>query len=176
MIESKMTSGRQTFLVAICILLAHVLQGRVAHAIEFRGAHPDLPLIVLACGASLLGGSRGTMMGLWSGLLTGAIAIGDYGSCLASRTIAGAFAGNLQRSMLRDSIVVPPLIVLSTTVVAEFIYAVMAPHSWLHHLHLWLRQTGGEIAYNMILSYPIYFLLRLIRIGHKVEDPFALHS
>ncbi|MCW3059930.1 MAG: hypothetical protein JWQ02_1751 [Capsulimonas sp.] len=176
MIDSKMTPGIQTVVVVFCLLFAHVLQGRVAHAIEFRGAHPDLPLIVLACGATLLGGARGTAVGLWSGLLTASIAGVNYGSLLASRTIAGAFAGNLQRSMLRDSIIVPPLIVFSTTVVAEFIYAVMAPNAWLHHWRLWMRQTGGEVAYNMVLSYPIYFLLRRIRIGHKVEDPFALHS
>lgn len=171
-----MTSGRQTFIVALCILLAHVLQGRVSQAIAIRGAHPDFPLIVLACGATLLGGARGTMVGLWSGLLTGAVASVNYGSFLASRTLAGAFAGNLQRSMIRDSIVVPPLVVLSTTVVAEFIYAVMAPNAWLHHWRLWLRDTGGELVYNMVLSYPIYFLLRKMRIGHKVEDPFALRS
>lgn len=171
-----MTSGRQTVIVVFWILFAHVFQGRLSHAIGIRGAFPDFPLIVLACGATLLGGARGTAVGLWSGLLTGAMASVNYGSFLASRTIAGAFAGNLQRTMIRDSIVVPPLIVLATTIVAEFIYAVMAPNVWLHHWRLWLYDTGGEVLYNMVLSYPIYFLMRRMRIGHKHEDPFALRS
>lgn len=168
-----MIPTRQVFSVALLLLLAAVLQGRAAHAIEIHGAQPDFLLIVLACGGTLLGGSRGAGLGFWAGLLTSALIPGTVGSFLTSRTLAGAFAGWLQGSVIRDSIIVPPLVTLATTLIAEVIYELMAPS---HHLRAWAAARGGEIVYNALLAPPVYFLMRRLRIGHQREDPFALHS
>ncbi len=168
-----MIPTRQVFLVALLLLLAAVLQGRVAHAIQVRGAQPDLPLVGLACGGTLLGGPRGAGLGFWAGLLTAALVPGTVGSFLTSRTLAGAFAGRLQGSVIRDSVVVPPLVTFATTLIAELIYVLMAP---THHLRAWAAARGGEILYNTLLALPVYSLMRRLHIGHRREDPFALHS
>ena len=58
-----MIPARHVLLVAVLIWLAAIGQGRAAHAISIRGAQPDLPLIVLACGSLALGGARGALLG-----------------------------------------------------------------------------------------------------------------
>lgn len=168
-----MTPGRQAFIVAIFLVLATVFQGIVAHAITIKGAEPDFTLIVMACGATLIGGNYALGLSLWAGLLEAAMLSQFVGSYLASRTLAGAFAGGLKRSVIRDSLVVPPLIVFLTTAVANLIFAVMVPHSWLHHAHQWTRAVIGQLIYNTVLSYPVYFLLRRCRIGQPKENPFG---
>jgi rod shape-determining protein MreD len=168
-----MTPGRQTFVVALALVVATVLQGRVAHVISIKGAQPDFPLIVLACGAILIGGGNAIFLAVWAGLLEAATFGVWFGSCLTSRTLAGAFAGSLQRSVIRDSIVVPPLVVLATTLVAEFVFAAMVPSSWLHHAHRWAHTIIGELVYNTILSHPVYALLRRCGAGQPRENSFA---
>jgi rod shape-determining protein MreD len=165
-----MTPARHIFLVAAFLLLAAVLQGRVAHAIEIRAAEPDLVLVVLTCGGTLLGGEAAIILGFWAGLLTAALFPDTIGSYLASRTIAGAFAGWLQGSVIRDSIAVPPLASLATVFVAECTYALMTP---THDLHVWLVVRGGEMLYNALLAVPVYALLRRLHVGRRREDPFA---
>ena len=166
-----MTSSRQVIVVVLLIMLAAVLQGRAAHAIALHHAEPDFVLLVLACGATLVGGTRGPLLGLWAGLLTAALIPGTLGSFLASRTLAGAFAGWLHGAVIRDSLLVPPLIAFSTTAVAEFSYVLMAP---THHLHTWFFARSGECLYNTVLALPVYFLMRRLHIGREQEDPFAL--
>lgn len=168
-----MTAARQIILAAVLVCLAAVLQGRGAHALRVGQAQPDFVLIALGCSATLLGGARGIALGFWSGLLTASLNPGTFGTYLASRTLAGAFAGWLQGSVIRDSVVVPPLALLATTLVAEVISVLMAP---THHLRLWALQVGGETLYNMLLALPVYFLLRRLGVGRQREDPFALHS
>jgi rod shape-determining protein MreD len=168
-----MTPGRQTFVVALALIAAAVLQGRLAHIIAIKGAQPDFPLIVLACGATLIGGSSAIGLAVWAGLLEATMFGMWFGSVLTSRTLAGAFAGSLQRSVIRDSVVVPPLVVLATTVVAEFVFAAMVPSSWLHHVHRWARNVMGEIVYNTVLSHPVYLVLRRLHVGQPRENSFA---
>ena len=168
-----MTAARQILIAAVFIGLAAALQGRGAHALRLSHAQPDFPLVTLGCAATLLGGARGVGLGFWAGLLTASLNPGTFGTYLASRTLAGAFAGWLHGSVIRDSVVVPPLVLLATTLVAEAIAVLMSP---THHLRLWAAQVGGETLYNMLLALPVYFLLRRLGVGRQREDPFALHS
>lgn len=168
-----MTRARQTLLVFLAVFLAAVLQGRGAHALRIGIAQPDFVLVVLGCGATLIGGGRGTGLGFWAGLLSAALNPGALGSALASRTLAGALAGWFQSFVIRDSLLVPPLVVLATTLVTEVSFVLMTP---THHLRLWAAQVGGETLYNMAFALPVYFTLRRLHIGRAREDPFALHS
>lgn len=168
-----MTVVRQVFLAALLLCLAAVLQGRGAHALRIGQAQPDFPLVTLGCAATLLGGARGIGLGFWAGLLTASLNPGTFGTYLASRTLAGAFAGWLQGFVIRDSLIVPPLVLFAVTLVAEATSVLMAP---THNLRLWALQVGGETLYNMLLALPVYALLRRLGIGRQREDPFALHS
>lgn len=168
-----MIPTRQVFLVVLLLWGAAILQGRVAHAVSIRGAQPDLPLIVLSGSAVLVGSVRGTLLGFWAGLLAAASAPAAYGSFFVSRILAGAFAGSLGSTLIRDNLFVPPLVTLATTLLTEFTCLLMAPGLALHHTHSWLTQVGGELIYNTLLALPIYLLLRACHVGHFREDPFG---
>jgi len=168
-----MTALRPLAWGILALLLAAGLQGRAAHAVHLRWAQPDFVLVTLGCAATLLGGGRGTFLGLWAGLLTAALIPATFGTFLASRTLAGALAGFLQRFLIRDSPLVPPLAVLATTLTAEVVYVLMAPGIARHPFRLWLYKVGGETLYNMVLALPVYWLLRRLGLGHVPDDPFG---
>jgi len=160
---------RQIVLLAALLALAAALQGTSAHALQVFGAQPNLTLIVLACGASLVGGVYGIGLGLWAGLLTAAQVPGGYGSLLTSFTLAGAFAGGLRRNLTAGNPLVPFLVVLPTTLVAQGVYLLMNPHG----VHRWLFAALGELVYNLVLAIPLYWLLRKLGVGRLRDDPFG---
>lgn len=167
-----MTALRSLIWAGLVLLLAAALQGRLAHAIHVRWAQPDFVLVTLGCAATLLGGGRGTFLGLWAGLLTAALVPGTFGTFLTSRTLAGALSGWLQRFLIRDSLLVPPLVVLAATLAAEAISVLMAP-GVARHPRLWLFKVGGEAFYNMLFAFPVFWLLRRLGLGHVPDDPFG---
>lgn len=174
-----MTPGRQSFIAICFLLLAAVCQGRLAHAVAYRSAEPDFLLVVLACASMLVGGYWGVGLGFLTGYLTAALYADPFvpfGTILASRTIAGAFAAGLQRSVIRDSLLVPPLVVAVTTFVCDCVFAAMDPHAWLHHTKQWFRLQVGQLLFNTVLSYPVYLILRKCGLGFRKEDPFGIAS
>ena len=150
-----------------------MLQGRVAHAINFRGAEPDFPLVVLSGSAILVGSRRGSLLGFWTGLLAAASLPAAYGSLFAGRIVAGVFAGSFGSSLIRTNLLVPPLVALAASLASETVCMLIAPGPALHHSRRWLIQTGGGVLYNMALALPVYLLLRLCRIGQLRDDPFG---
>ena len=168
-----MIPTRHVVLAALIVWLAAILQGRVSHALSIHGAQPDLPLIALSCGALLVGSARGAVLGFWTGLLAASAFPQTYGSLFVSRILAGAFAGGFGRNLIRDNLVVPPLVVLATSILAELLYVLMAPGLAVHHVRHWAEQTGGEVLYNTLLALPVYLFLRLLQIGRQREDPFG---
>ncbi len=168
-----MIPKRQVVLAAALIWLAAVAQGRAAHALSVHGVQPDLRLVVLACGALLVGGPRGTLLGFWTGLLTAAAAPGLYGSLFLSRLMAGALAGGVGRSLIGGNFLVPPLVTLAATLVAEAVTVVLAPGLALHHIRHWLWLAGGGALYNSLLALPASLLLRVLGVGRPREDPFG---
>ena len=168
-----MTPTRHVFLAALVIWLAAVLQGRAAHALSIHGAQPDLPLVALSCGAFLIGSERGALLGFWTGLLSASAFPATYGSLFLSRIAAGLFAGVFGRSLIRDSWIVPPVVTLATTLLAELIHVVMAPGLAIPHVRLWAGLLGGELLYNTALAFPVSLLLRLLQVGRQLPDSFG---
>ncbi len=168
-----MIPARQVVLAALLLWAAAVLQGRVSHAMAFRGAQPDLPLVFLCSSALLVGSVRGSLLGFWAGLLAASSFPAAYGSVFAGRIIAGAFAGSLGSSLIRANLLVPPLVTLAATLLAEITGTLIAPSFALHYSRRWLLGTGGEVLYNTLLALPAYSVLRLCRIGQLQDDPFG---
>lgn len=168
-----MIPARHVLLVAGLIWLAAIGQGRAAHALSVKGAQPDFTLVVLACGSLALGSARGALLGFWAGLLAAAALPMTYGSVFVSRIAAGAFAGGVGRSLIRDNLVVPPLVVLASTLLAEGLGALVAPGAAVHDVRHWLRLLGGEMVYNALLAVPVSLLLRLFHVGQVTADPFG---
>lgn len=160
---------RRFFILIALVLFAAIIQAGYGHDLSVDRAQPDFILVVAICGGVLTGPVRATFTGLWAGLLTAVLSDINYGSLLVSRTAAGIFAGWLHNHVIRDSVVVPPLVVLGGTLIAEVIYFLMAP---TRDLHWWVRMVGGEALYNMALSFPVYFGLRAIGMGPEPVSPF----
>jgi len=167
-----MIPKRQVVLIVFLLLLAAALQGLFAVSLRIGGAQPSLPIVLLACAASLLGEARGAFLGLWTGLLIVSMTPDHPGSILTSTIFSGVFAGLLQRTFARDSPFVPPLVVFATTIFQQGVFVLMNPH----HLRLWAFSTLGEVIYNTILALPVYMLLRRIGIGIQRETPFSPHG
>ena len=168
-----MIPARQMLLIAFLIWIAAIFQGRVAHAVSILGAQPDFPLVVLSGSAILVGSSRGSLLGFWTGLLAAVSFPAAYGSLFAGRIAAGTFAGSLGSSLIRANWLVPPLVTLAANLLAELIGLLMAPGLALHHPRRWFLQTGGELLYNALLALPISLLLRFCRIGQLRDDSFG---
>ncbi|MGO8670206.1 MAG: rod shape-determining protein MreD [Capsulimonadaceae bacterium] len=166
-------ASRQVFVVCLMLVVAAVLQGRVAHAIAIKGAQPDFPLVVLACGSTLLGGDAAVYVALWAGLLQSAL-LGMYvGSIMTSRTVAGAFAVGLNQVVIRGNVaVVPPVVAFTITLASELIFGAMVPPAWMHHARRWFQALLGESVYNAALAYPVYWFMLRVHIGAG-EDEFG---
>lgn len=169
-----MTPARQIIVAALLLFVAAVLQGTLAHAVAIRNAEPDFTIVVLACGALLIDAEEAVVgLSMLTGLMLASMNAQYVGSYLTSRLMAGVFAGSLQRHLIRDNLVVPPLVVVVATLLSELIFAAMVPGVWLHHLRPWAREKAGELAYNAVLSFPVYALMRRFGIGYRREDPFG---
>jgi len=168
-----MTPTRHVLLVAGLLWLAAVGQGLLAHVVSIAGAQPNFPLVILSCGALLVGRTAGTWLGFWAGLLTAVSFPSAYGSQFVSRIAAGAFAGTVGRNLIRDNFIVAPLVTLASTLLAELLTVLMAPGYAVHHLHHWGMLFGGELLYNTLLAIPASFLLRRLRVGQAAEDSFG---
>ena len=166
-----MSSARHFLIAALLLWGAAVAQGRLAHAVSVGGAQPDFPLIVLSCGALLVGRAGGAWLGFWAGLLAAVSFPSAYGSLFVSRIAAGAFAGGVGRSLIRSHFLVPSLLTLAGTLLAELLTTFMSPGYAIHHPRHWAMQTGGELLYNSLLAFPIALLLRGLRVGQEPEDP-----
>lgn len=168
-----MIPTRHVFLAALVLWLAAILQGRAAHALSIHGAQPDLPLVALACGSFLVGSERGAILGFWTGLLAASAFPATYGSLFLSRIAAGVFAGVFGRSLIRDNWIVPPVVVLATTLLAELVHVLIAPGLAISHVRVWAGLLGGEVLYNTALAPPVSLLLRLLQVGRQQPDPFG---
>lgn len=168
-----MTSVRHFLIAALLLWLAAVGQGRLAHAVSLGGMQPDFRLVVLSCGALLVGRKGGTWLGFWAGLLTAVSFPPAYGSLFVSRIAAGLFAGTLGRSLIRNNFLVPMLVTLVTTLLAEMLTTLMAPRYALHHLHHRVFLFGGELLYNALLAFPVSLLLRGLQVGVVPEDVYG---
>ena len=171
-----MTSLRHFLVIALLIWLAAVGQGRLAHAMIIGGAQPDLPLVVLTCGAVLIGRIGGIWLGFWAGLFTAISFPPAYGSLFFSRIAAGAFSGFIGRSLTRDNLLVPLLVTFASTLLAELLTALLAPGYAVHHLRHWGLLLGGKLIYNSLLALPTSLLLRWLRVGVIAESPFGKFS
>jgi cell shape-determining protein MreD len=157
-----MTFGRGV-LLALIFIVAAIAQGAWGWHAGILWARPDLLLIVAVCVGVLLGPVSGVFAGFGAGLMMAVLAGINYGSFFVSRVITGTLSGWLQGTVIRDSILVPPLTVFFATFLCEGLYFLMAPD--LHHLRWWVRMVFGEALFNMVLSLPVYFGLRALGYG-----------
>jgi rod shape-determining protein MreD len=159
--------------LAAIVLLVVLLQLSFFSRVTFLGTSPDvLPALVVVLG--LLGGSMtGAVVGFSIGLLVDCLLAGTLGSTSLVLLGVGYTAGLFRERFEIHSALVPLLLCMGLTVVAELGYAVVqlmlgveAPVSLLAIRDMLLK---GIFAF--FLGWPVYFGVRRVLRPALVEEP-----
>jgi rod shape-determining protein MreD len=146
------------------VFVAAVLQASVFSSVTILNGTPDLLLVTIICVALLRGPIVGAAAGFWGGLLLDTANLATLGVTSLLLTVAGFWTGRYGETTGRDRAHAPFL----SVAVITFLYALgsLAFHFVLGEpaparTVLWTTLFQG-IALNLILTWPIYRLVRLI--------------
>jgi rod shape-determining protein MreD len=146
------------------VFLAAILQVSVFSSVTILNGTPDLLLVTIICVALLRGPIIGAAVGFWGGLLLDVANLTTLGVTSLLLLIAGYWTGRYGETTGRDRAHAPFL----SVAVITFLYALgsLAFHFVLGEpaparTVLWATLFQG-IALNLILTWPVYRLARLI--------------
>lgn len=146
------------------VFLAAILQVSVFSSVTILNGTPDLLLVTIICVALLRGPIIGAAAGFWGGLLLDVANLTTLGVTSLLLLIAGYWTGRYGETTGRDRAHAPFL----SVAVITFLYALgsLAFHFVLGEpaparTVLWATLFQG-IALNLILTWPVYRLARLI--------------
>jgi rod shape-determining protein MreD len=146
------------------VFLTAILQVSVFADVTVLHGTPDLLLVAIICVALLRGPVMGAVIGFWGGLLVDTANLGTLGVTSLLLTVAGYWIGRYGETNGRDRSHAP----FVSVVVITFLYAVgsLAFHYVLGdpapaRTVLWSTLFQG-IALNLILTWPVYALARLV--------------
>jgi rod shape-determining protein MreD len=161
--------------LAAIALLAVLLQLSFFSRVELLHVSPDvLPLVVVSLG--LLGGSMtGAVAGFWIGLLVDCLLVAPLGGSSLVLLGVGYLAGLFRERFEIHSALLPPLLCMGLTLLAELGFAAVqltlgvdAPVSGLV-----VRDMLLKSIFAFFLAWPIYFGLRRILRPALVEEAKA---
>lgn len=161
--------------LAAIALLAVLLQLSFFSRVELLHVSPDvLPLVVVSLG--LLGGSMtGAVAGFWVGLLVDCLLVAPLGGSSLVLLGVGYLAGLFRERFEIHSALLPPLLCMGLTLLAELGFAAVqltlgvdAPVSGLV-----VRDMLLKSIFAFFLAWPIYFGLRRILRPALVEEAKA---
>jgi rod shape-determining protein MreD len=146
------------------VFLAAILQVSVFSSVTILNGTPDLLLVTIICVALLRGPIIGAAAGFWGGLLLDVANLATLGVTSLLLLVAGYWTGRYGETTGRDRAHAPFL----SVAVITFLYALgsLAFHFVLGEpaparTVLWATLFQG-IALNLILTWPVYRLARLI--------------
>jgi rod shape-determining protein MreD len=146
------------------VFLAAILQASVFSSVTILNGTPDLLLVTIICVALLRGPIIGAAAGFWGGLLLDVANLATLGVTSLLLLVAGYWTGRYGETTGRDRAHAPFL----SVAVITFLYALgsLAFHFVLGEpaparTVLWATLFQG-IALNLILTWPVYRLARLI--------------
>ena len=149
---------------AALVFVAAILQVSVFSSVTILHGTPDLLLVAIICLALLRGPVTGAAIGFWGGLLLDTANLGTLGVTSLLLTVAGYWIGRYGETTGRDRTHAP----FVSVAVITFLYAI---GSLLFHYVLgepaparavlWSTLSQG-IALNLILTWPMYWVARLV--------------
>jgi rod shape-determining protein MreD len=170
---------RDTAKAAGLVFVAAILQASVFSSVTILHGTPDLLLVTIICVALLRGPIVGAVAGFWGGLLLDIANLATLGVTSLLLSIAGYWTGRYGETTGRDRAHAP----FVSVAVITFLYALgsLAFHFVLGEpaparAVLWTTLFQG-IALNLILTWPIYRLSRLIlRVPERRERIQRIHA
>jgi rod shape-determining protein MreD len=149
---------------AALVFVAAILQASVFSSVTILNGTPDLLLVTIICVALLRGPIIGAAAGFWGGLLLDVANLATLGVTSLLLLVAGYWTGRYGETTGRDRAHAPFL----SVAVITFLYALgsLAFHFVLGEpaparTVLWATLFQG-IALNLILTWPVYRLVRLL--------------
>jgi rod shape-determining protein MreD len=146
---------------AALLFVAAILQVSIFTQVHILGGVPDLLLVTLVAVALLRGAVFGAAGGFFGGLLVDTATLGKLGLTSLVLTIAGYWIGRYGETTGRDRFHAPFLSVAVVTVlysfgllIVHFVLGERAPAGAM------LRGLGPAIVMNLVLTAPVYALVR----------------
>lgn len=146
---------------AALLFVAAILQVSIFTQVHILGGVPDVLLVTLVAVALLRGSMFGAVGGFFGGLLVDTASLGKLGLTSLVLTIAGYWIGRYGETTGRDRLHAPFLSVAVVTVlyafgllIVHFVLGERAPAGAV------LRGVGPAIVMNLILTAPVYALVR----------------
>jgi len=147
--------------IAVLLFVAAILQVSVFSQVHVFGGVPDLLLVTLVAIALLRGSIVGAVGGFFAGLLVDTATLATLGLTSLVLTVAGYWIGRYGETTGRDrghapfsSVAVITILYLSGLVVVHFMLGENAPAGPV------ARGLLPEIAMNLVLTAPVYALVR----------------
>ena len=148
---------------AALLFVAAIMQVSIFSQVHVLGGVPDVLLVMLVAVALLRGSIVGAGGGFFAGLLVDTATLGKLGLTSLVLTVAGYWIGRYGETTGRDRFHAPFLSVAIVTVlysfgllIVHFVLGERAPAGAL------LRGLGPAIVLNLILTGPVYALVRRV--------------
>ena len=149
---------------AVLVFVAAILQVSVFSSVTILNGTPDLLLVAIICVALLRGPVLGAAVGFWGGLLIDTANLETLGVTSLLLTVAGYWIGRYGETTGRERSHAP----FVSVAVVTFVYA-LGSLAFRYVLGdpaparavLWSTLFQG-IALNLILTWPVYALSRLV--------------
>ncbi|MCR5417915.1 MAG: rod shape-determining protein MreD [Lachnospiraceae bacterium] len=161
---------RRNLFIAVCMLLAFVLQSTVGKWIAFGGVSPNLLIIAVAA----FGFMCGTKCGLITGFVAGILWDMFYGSMPGFYAMLlmyiGYMNGAFKQIFYKEDIKLPLILIM----ISDFIYGLVCYilqfllRGRFHFPHYMLYVILPEVVYTMLLTMVIYPPLKSVTL--KLDD------
>jgi rod shape-determining protein MreD len=156
---------------AVLLFMAAVAQVSICAQVHVFGAVPQLLLVTLVAVSLLRGSVAGAVGGFCAGVLVDSASFGELGLTSLVLTLAGYWIGRYGETTGRDRAHAPFLSVAVVTVLyalgvllVHFVLGDSAPAGAV------LRALAPAIGLNLLLTAPVYWLVRLLLRPPERED------
>ena len=160
------------FKAAVAFFVAVVVQTTIVSSVAPGGGKADLVLVTLAAVALLRGAIFGAIAGFYAGFLLDAANLDTLGVSSLLLSLAGYWIGRYGETTGRDRAHAP--LVSIAVVTALYGIGALAMHAMLGEavsVQAALRSLPAEILLNLLLTVPVYALVRRLFVPPGVRLP-----
>lgn len=152
---------RRWLILTGALLLSICLQSTFFARFNLFGVAPDLVLVIVVSHALLYGPISGSLWGLVGGLFLDLASGGILGINILLKTALGFGIGLFERTVFKDNLLVPTILVVFATLANETIsYLILTALGWRGQLGSYFIFTVIPLLLqHMILTFPVYYLL-----------------
>lgn len=139
-------------------LIMIILQVTVFSFNPVQGVFPDLLLIIVLFSGLFEGSNSGLITGFLLGMIQDLLLGGMFGVFTITKTVLGGLAGLLTTKVYKSNFIVPPVLVLISSIIQEFLVLLLSQKLVLRidYLTAFKEKIMPLSLYNMVLSIVIY--------------------